>query len=292
MRLATFSAAGRTSWGVVAGDGIADAGAVLRDRLPDLKAAIAAAAEDAAAWDEVRRAAERAEVHPLDRVALLPPVGNPDKIVCVGLNYADHQAEMGKFPADAYPVLFLRVPSSQVGHGAPLVRPRLSEKFDYEGELAVIIGRRGRHIAEADALSHVAGYACYMDGSVRDFQAHTTQYTAGKNFVGSGGFGPWMVTADEIPDPHALHLTTRLNGQVLQDADTALMIHRIPKVIAYISQWTELLPGDVISSGTPGGVGASRKPPIFMRPGDTVEVEISGIGTLRHPVVAEAEAGA
>lgn len=285
MKLATFRVDGRTSYGVVTGEEVADAGAALAAELPDLKAVIAAQA-----WQRVRAAAEQAPRLALAAVTLLPPVQNPDKIVCVGLNYADHQAEMGKFPADAYPVLFLRVPSSQVGHGSPLIRPRLSEKFDYEGELAVIIGRAGRHIAEADALSHVAGYSCYNDGSVRDFQMHTTQYTAGKNFVASGGFGPWMVTADEIPDPHALHVTTRLNGQVLQDADTSLMIHRIPKVIAYVSSWTELLPGDVISSGTPGGVGVSRKPPIFMRDGDIAEVEIAGVGTLRNPVRDEAGA--
>ncbi len=289
MKLATFmtggTADGRESYGLVTDGGIADCGARLAASLPDLKAVIAAGA-----YDRVRAAADSAPRLALDAVTLLPPIRNPDKIVCVGLNYADHQAEMNKFPADAWPVLFLRVPSSQVGHGSPLVRPRLSEKFDYEGELAVIIGRRGRHVAEADALSHVAGYSIYNDGSVRDFQAHTTQYTAGKNFTGSGGFGPWMVTADEIPDPHALHLTTRLNGEVLQDADTSLMIHRIPKVIAYLSSWTELLPGDVISSGTPGGVGASRKPPVFMRAGDVAEVEIGGIGTLRNPVVAEADA--
>ncbi|MFC3228714.1 fumarylacetoacetate hydrolase family protein [Marinibaculum pumilum] len=282
MKLATFAIQDRTSYGIVTGGQVADCGAALAAALPDLKAVIAAGA-----FDRVAAAAADAPKLPLDGVTLLPPIGNPDKIVCVGLNYADHQAEMGKFPADAYPVLFLRVPSSQVGHGSPLVCPKLSERFDYEGELAVIIGKPGRHIAEAEALSHVAGYSIYNDGSVRDFQQHTTQYTPGKNFKASGGFGPWMVTADEIPDPHALHLTTRLNGEVLQDADTSLMIHKIPKVIAYISQWAELLPGDVISSGTPGGVGASRKPPVWMRPGDVAEIEVTGIGTLSNPVVAE-----
>ena len=165
-----------------------------------------------------------------------------------------------------------------------MVRPKVSERFDYEGELAVIIGTGGRHIAEADSLKHVAGYACYNEGSVRDWQMHTSQYLAGKTFAGTGAFGPWMVTADEVPDPAALTLETRLNGQ---DTATDLMITPVPRLIAYISTILPLLPGDVIVSGTPGGVGSKRNPPLWLKPGDTVEVEISGIGVLRNPVVAE-----
>jgi 2-keto-4-pentenoate hydratase/2-oxohepta-3-ene-1,7-dioic acid hydratase in catechol pathway len=224
--------------------------------------------------------------HRLTDIILDPVIPNPDKIVCVGLNYRDHAAETGRTVTEQ-PVLFARFAGSQVGHGQPLVRPAVSKEFDYEGELAVIIGTAGRHIRAADALEHVAGYSVYNDGSVRDWQRHTSQFLPGKTFAGTGGFGPYLVTVDEVPDPTKLRRTTCLNGQVVQDTTTNLLVTPIPALIAYISAILPLLPGDVIVSGTPGGVGAKRVPPLWMKPGDTVEVEVSGIGTLINPVIAE-----
>jgi len=186
-----------------------------------------------------------------------------------------------------HPVLFVRFANSLVGHGQPMVCPAASERFDFEGELAVIIGRRARHVTAAAAHEYVAGYSCFNDGSVRDFQRHSGQFTPGKNFVASGAFGPWMVTADEAPDAKEMTLETRLNGKVVQHESTGQLHFDIATLIAYISIWTELVPGDVIATGTPGGVGAGRKPPLWMRPGDTVEVEISGLGCLSNPIVAE-----
>lgn len=276
MKLCSFATNGRASWGLVTDGGIVDLGqrglaATLRDFLaqgdPAPAAALAGEKPDFA-FDAVRHD---------------PVIPNPDKIICVGLNYHDHIQETGR-EETPNPVLFARYAGSQIGHGQPLIKPLESDMFDYEGELAVIIGKEGRRISEADALSHVAGYACYNDGSVRDWQKHTHQFMPGKTFAGTGGFGPWMVTADEIPDPSALHLQTRLNGQVVQDTDLTLLIASIPRLIAYCSTILPLLPGDVIVSGTPGGVGARRNPPLWMRDGDVCEVEISGIGTLSNPV--------
>jgi 2-keto-4-pentenoate hydratase/2-oxohepta-3-ene-1,7-dioic acid hydratase in catechol pathway len=230
-------------------------------------------------------AAEPAD-YAFDAVVHAPVIPNPDKIICVGLNYHAHVLETGR-ETTANPVLFSRYSGSQIGHKQPLVKPLESDEFDYEGELAVIIGREGRRIPESEALDHVAGYACYNDASVRDWQKHTHQFMPGKTFAGTGAFGPWMVTADEIPDPARLHLTTRVNAQVVQDADVSLLITSIPRLIAYCSTILPLLPGDVIVSGTPGGVGARRTPPLWMKDGDICEVEISGIGVLSNTVMAE-----
>lgn len=282
MKLVTFEAGGKVSWGVVAGDGIVDVGAKLGAKYPDLKAVIAADAQG-----EVAAAAKGAKADwKLAGVTLLPPIGNPDKILCVGVNYDEHRVETGRQKSDN-PVIFTRFADTQVGHGQPLVKPRSSDRFDYEGELALVIGRPGRHIPEATALAHVAAYACYNDGSVRDWQRHTHQFTPGKNFPGTGGFGPWLVTADEVPDPFKLTLTTRLNGEEVQKATTDMMIFNIPQLIAYISGFTHLRAGDLIITGTPGGVGDRRTPPLYMKPGDTVEVEISGVGLLRNGIVTE-----
>ena len=280
MRFCSFIHNGQPSWGLVTDEGIVDLGArgiapTLRDflALGELKAASALAGEKADfAFDAVEHA---------------PVIPNPDKIICVGLNYHDHIQETGR-EETPNPVLFARYSGSQIGHSQALLRPRESEQFDYEGELAVIIGKEGRRISEADALAHVAGYACYNDGSVRDWQKHTHQFMPGKTFASTGAFGPWMVTADEIPDPASLHLQTRLNGKVVQDTDLTLLIASVPRLIAYCSTILPLLPGDVIVSGTPGGVGARRNPPLWMRDGDVCEVEISGIGTLSNPVRDEA----
>ena len=282
MKLVSFKAAGRTSYGIVRDDRVIDLGAHYGERWPTLRALLAADALDEAE----RLAAELPAELELATLILAPIIPDPDKIICVGLNYRDHVAETGRTET-ANPALFARFAGSQVGHLQPMIRPKVSDRFDYEGELAVIIGRGGRHIAAGNALHHVAGYACYNEGSVRDWQAHTSQFLAGKTFAGTGAFGPVMVTADDIPDPAVLTLETRLNGKVVQHTTTDLMITPIPQLIAYISTILPLVPGDVIVSGTPGGVGSKRTPPLWMQPGDTVEVEISGIGILRNPVIAE-----
>lgn len=223
---------------------------------------------------------------PLDGARFAPPVPRPGAIWCVGLNYEDHRIETGKAKAD-YPTLFTRFPVCLAGHGEALLRPRVSEKLDYEGEFAVVIGKPGRHIPEDRALDHVAGYSCFDDASVRDYQAHSTQFGPGKNFYRTGGFGPWIVSPDEIPDPQALSIETRLNGEVVQQSHTSRMSYPVRELIAYLSRITPLLPGDVIATGTPSGVGVARKPPLYLKPGDLVEVEIERVGTLRNPVEAE-----
>ncbi len=283
MKLVSFVSAGRAGYGVVKDGGVVDLGRRLGGRWPTLRALIAA---DSLA-EAARAARDNAPDFPLEGLELAPVIPDPDKIVCVGLNYREHVEETGRTVTEK-PLLFARFAGSQVGHLRPMVKPKVSDEFDYEGELAVVIGKGGRHISVERALDHVAGYACYNDGSIRDWQRHTSQYLPGKNFAGSGAFGPWLVTTDEIPDPTRLTLETRLNGQVVQHATTDLMITPVPEQIAYISTILPLLSGDVIVSGTPGGVGARRKPPLFMRPGDVAEVEITGIGVLRNPIVAEA----
>ena len=215
----------------------------------------------------------------------MPPVLRPQKIICVGINYRSRPEEYGKAEEPPYPSLFYRNTRAQVGHGGVLLRPPESEQFDYEGEIALIIGRGGRRIAEADALAHIAGYACFNEGSVRDWMRHG-QYnvTAGKNFEASGSFGPWMTTADEIADPHAMRLTTRVNGAVVQNDTTASMMFPFETLIAYISTFTTLDPGDVVVTGTPAGSGAKQVPPRWLRAGDVLEIEVSGVGTLRNTV--------
>jgi 2-keto-4-pentenoate hydratase/2-oxohepta-3-ene-1,7-dioic acid hydratase in catechol pathway len=284
MKLTSFTTAGRASYGIVADGGIVDLGARFPE-LPTLRDFIAA--EGVAQIGTLINAASDVA---LEDVAFDPVIPHPDKIICVGLNYHDHVAETGR-TVTANPALFARFAGSQIGHGQPLVKPLESDELDYEGELAVVIGRAGRRIPEAEALAHVAGYACYNDGSVRDWQRHTSQFMPGKTFAGTGAFGPWLVTSDEIPDPSVLTLTTRLNGQVVQQTDLDLMITSVPALVAYCSTILPLLPGDVIVSGTPGGVGAKRTPPLWMRPGDIAEVEITGIGVLRNPIVDEADLG-
>lgn len=204
------------------------------------------------------------------------------KILCVGVNYRPHIEEMGR-EVPTRPVVFIRFPDSLVAHDEPVIRPRISEQFDFEGELAVVIGREGRCIRRDEALEHVGGYCCFLDGSVRDWQRHTSQFTAGKNFECSGAIGP-VVPAADVPDPGALELTTRVNGVVMQQGRVADLVFDVPYLIEYISTFTRLRPGDVIATGTPGGVGAARTPPVWLRDGDIVEVSIDGIGTLRNAV--------
>ena len=280
MKLVSFRKDGKASYGAIdADDVIADFGAVAGAPV-DLKAAIADGAL-------ARLAAEAKPAVPLADVELLPPIPNPGKIFCVGHNYESHRQETGRAKV-SHPSIFLRFADTLTPHGGPILRPVQSENLDYEGEMAVIIGKGGRRIAEADALSHVAGYAAFNEGSVRDWQWHTQQFTPGKNFPQTGGFGPWLVTSDELPDPSTTSVTTRLNGQVVQSQPTADMLFTVPVIIAYLSAFTTLSPGDVICSGTRGGVGAKREPPLWMKPGDVVEVDIPGVGLLQNTIVQEA----
>ena len=281
MKLVTFTQSGKQSYGFVDNDTITDIGQMLASTHPDLKSLIG---DDYAKL--ISSSADTAPRVALSDVQLLPPITNPEKIICVGLNYESHRKETGR-PEVEFPTLFTRFANSQIGDGEAMWRPAESTSFDYEGELAVIIGSGGWKIPEDKALEHVAGYSCYNDGSVRDWQRHTSQFTPGKNFRHTGPFGPWLVTTDEIPDPSTLTLTTRLNGEVMQHATTDLLIFTIPVLINYISRFTRLEPGDVIVSGTPGGVGFKRDPQVFMKPGDVVEVEISKIGILKNPIEAE-----
>jgi 2-keto-4-pentenoate hydratase/2-oxohepta-3-ene-1,7-dioic acid hydratase in catechol pathway len=225
----------------------------------------------------------------LNAVRILPPVPKPPKIICVGLNYDDHLEEMG-LQKPVYVEIFGRFATSLIAHGEPIRRPRESSALDYEAELAVVIGRRGRRIHRDSALDHVAGYSLFNDATIRDFQFRTPQWTMGKNFDATGAFGPWLVTSDAVPPgAHGLRIQGRLNGRVMQDARTDQLIFSVPALIEMISVAMSLEPGDVIVTGTPAGVGAGRKPPVFMKPGDVFEVEIEGIGVLSNPVQDERE---
>jgi len=281
MKLASFKIGNSSTWGVIESEEAIDVGALLRDRYPDLKSAIAADALPA-----VRDAIGGARRYPTADIVWLPVIPNPEKILCIGLNYETHRKETGRSEVE-HPTVFGRFANSQTGHLTDIIRPKLSHDLDYEGELAVIIGRPGRHIARAEAWNHIAGYACYNEGSVRDFQRHTHQFTPGKNFPGTGAFGPWMMTPDELGDVGPLRLQTRLNGEIVQDATIDQMIFDIPRQIEYCSSFTRLEPGDVIATGTPGGVGSRRTPPLWLKPGDIVEVEIDRLGVLRNGVADE-----
>lgn len=284
MRFAMYEVNGRPGIAVPDGDalrGYASGHALYPGDLDSLLAAGA----DLAGVDKLLRAAPVVAKEGLRR---LPPLRRPGKILCVGLNYAAHSREAGFEPPD-YPTLFARFSTSLVGHEAPIVQPRVSAELDYEGELAVVIGRAGRNIPKARALDHVAGYALFNDASIRDFQRKTPQWTVGKNFDGTGPFGPHLVTPDELPPGcKGLRLQTRLNGQVMQEASTSDMLFDVETLIATLSVVMTLEPGDVIVTGTPPGVGHARKPPVFMKPGDVCEVEAEGLGVLRNTVAAEA----
>ena len=279
MKLASYLHQNAAGYGVVEGGGIVDLTRRIGARYPDLRTLIAHDGLDAAR----KAAAGQAPDARLSEVKLLPTIPNPGKIFCIGLNYEDHRKETKRDKTEE-PAVFVRFPESQVGHDQPILRPRESAKLDFEGEIAIVIGKAGRRIAEKDAWDYVAGYSCYNDGSVRDWQWATTQWTAGKNFAATGGFGPWMVTADEIAPGATLSLVTRLNGQEMQRTTTELLVHSMPKLIAHISCWVPFAPGDVIVTGTPAGVGARRDPPVWMKPGDVVEVEVSQVGTLRNTI--------
>jgi 2-keto-4-pentenoate hydratase/2-oxohepta-3-ene-1,7-dioic acid hydratase in catechol pathway len=278
MKLATFKTAQGASYGIVTDKGIVDLKRFIGNQFPDLKSLIAGNG-----FAEAARHLSATPDYQASDIIWLPVILNPDKIVCVGLNYQEHVVETGRENTEQ-PAIFLRLAESQVGHKQPIIRPRESTHLDYEAEIAVIIGKAGRRIKQTDAWNHIAGYSCYNDGSVRDWQRHTVQWTAGKNFAYTGGFGPWMVTADDIPSNSKMTLSCRLNGERMQHATTEQMIFKIPKIIEYVSTWTTLLPGDVLVTGTPGGVGARRNPPVWMKPGDKVEVEIDRVGILENTI--------
>jgi 2-keto-4-pentenoate hydratase/2-oxohepta-3-ene-1,7-dioic acid hydratase in catechol pathway len=283
MKLASFDTDGQPSWGIIEGDYVVDLGVVLAARCADLRSAL-----EVRAYEEMRHAAPGAPRRRSTDVTWLPPVSNPDKIICIGLNYEEHRKETGRSEA-AFPTVFTRFTNSQTGHLRNVPLTHLSTQLDYEGELAVVIGARGRYIDRAKAAEYIAGYACYNDITVRDWQRHTHQFTPGKNFPGTGAFGPWLVTPDEVGDLSALRLQTRVNGEVMQSARLGQMIFDIARLIEYCSAFTQLEPGDVIVTGTPGGVGAQRKPPAWLKPGDVTEVEIDRVGLLRNTVVAEVQ---
>ena len=280
MKLASYLDGTTPAFGAIVGDNAIPLSGRLRCGAATLREALAA---DAVA--EMRDiAASGTGARPLAGLRWLPLIPNPGKILCVGINYRSHAAEMGR-ELPPQPSVFARLADTLVAADGEMVRPHVSEHFDFEGELAVIIGRPCRYVSVERALDHVAGYTCFVDGSVRDFQKHSV--TAGKNFPATGPLGPWLVTADEIPDPQRLTLTTRLNGLQVQHSGTDQMIYPVAQIVSYISRFTPLAAGDVIATGTPDGVGHGRTPPLWMRAGDRLEVEISDIGTLRTRVVDE-----
>lgn len=286
MRFVSFTAPQGATWGVVTARGVA-AAAGLGGGLPATLQGVveACVAAPGIAGDLAARAAA-APVAPLEGLALLPVMPAPRKIVCLGVNYHDHAKEGGNTVAE-YPALFLRCATSLLAHGAPLRVPAVSSKLDFEAELALVIGRPARHVGEAQALEHVFGYACFNDATLRDYQRKTTQWTIGKNFDATGGFGPCLVTADELPPGAAgLHIESRLNGRVMQSATTSDMVFGVARTIALLSEAMTLETGDVIVMGTPAGVGYARTPPVWMQAGDTIEIEIEGVGVLRNPVTA------
>ncbi len=283
MRYLSFKTGGRDSYGAITDKGIVDLGKRFKDRYPTLKALITAGLPQ-----EVVAAAQGPADLAESDIEYLPTIPDATNLWCLALNYVEHHNEVesaGRVQElPKQPALFMRSMDSVVGHGQNLLHPGVSEQFDYEGELGVIIGKAGRNVSEADALKYVAGYTIVNDGSVRDWQFHTKQLTPGKNFYRSGSVGPWMVTADEIADPHNLRIRTTLNGNVLQDGTSADMVHRINKFISYLSTITMLHPGDILATGTPSGVGFSRKPPIWMKVGDVCEISIDQVGVLRNRV--------
>jgi 2-keto-4-pentenoate hydratase/2-oxohepta-3-ene-1,7-dioic acid hydratase in catechol pathway len=282
MKFLSFDIEGRASYGFLRGDDIVDLGRRLGDHASNLKALIATGQMQALACEYANAKAD----HRLADVRLLPVIPQPAVIACVGHNYEEHRVETQRDPTE-HPSIFFRHPESLQGSGDTLVRPRESTQLDYEGELAVVIGKAGRRIAEADAWAHVAGVSCFNDGSVRDFQHHTRQFGPGKNFAKTAGFGPFLVTLDELPEDRTVELWTRVNDVVVQHATTDQMIFPVPALIAYVSTFMTLNPGDVIVTGTPGGVGVKRNPPLWLKPNDRVEVEISSVGLLHNTVIQE-----
>lgn len=278
MQFVSYRKGETDSFGLVKGDGVVDLG--VKGPFANLRAAI-----EAGALEEIgAKAQQAAPDYKLSEVTYLPTIPDPQHIFCAGRNYKDHVEEMGhELPKNLS--LFIKANSTLVGHKGKMICPKASTNLDFEGEISLVIGKPCRHVSEADALNYVAGYTIMVDGSVRDFQKHST--TAGKNFLGTGPLGPVMTTADEIPDPSKLHVTTRLNGEVVQDAGADLLIFDIPFIISYLSKITPLQPGDIVATGSPAGAGAGRTPPLWMKAGDKLEVEVSQVGTLAVDIVDE-----
>ncbi len=281
MRLASFITDGAAAYGALTTTGTHLCNLASAEK-PDLRAALRIEGVDGL---RARAAAARHDIA-VETVRWLPPIPQPGKVLCVGINYAAHGAEAGHGAAP-FPSLFARFPDSLVGHGESIQVPRKSPQLDFEAELAMVIGRGGRHLQPDEALAALAGYTCFADNSVRDYQKHNAQVTPGKNFHASGGWGPWLVTTDEVPDVTRLEVVGRLNGREMQRDSVSHLIYSVAKIIAYVSEFTPLLPGDVIATGTPAGVGFLRKPPVFMAAGDVLEVEVGPLGTLRLPVINE-----
>jgi 2-keto-4-pentenoate hydratase/2-oxohepta-3-ene-1,7-dioic acid hydratase in catechol pathway len=280
MKLASYIVDGAEAYGLVKDDGVITMNTRFGGHAASLREALAGNL-----LPQIKEAAANASPdHKLSEITFLPVITNPERIACAGINYRSHASETGR-EIPKQPSMFLRLTDTLLGHEGEMIRPKISTQFDFEGELAVVIGKGGRYIPKERALEHVAGYTCFVDGSVRDYQKFSV--TSGKNFPATGPLGPWIVTTDEIPDPSRLTLTTRLNGQEVQKSGTDLLIYSVPQIIAFCSDFTPLSPGDVIATGTPDGVGHRRNPPLWMKSGDVLEVEISGIGTLRNRVVDE-----
>jgi 2-keto-4-pentenoate hydratase/2-oxohepta-3-ene-1,7-dioic acid hydratase in catechol pathway len=280
MKLASYIADGKECYGVVTGDGVITMNERFGGHAASLKEAIAGGL-----LPQIKEAASNGQAdRKLSEIKFLPLIPNPEKILCVGINYKSHAAEHGT-EAPKLPNIFTKFVNTLEAHEGEMLRPKVSTSFDFEGELALVIGKGGRHIKAADALKHVAGYTCFCDGSVRDFTKYSL--VASKNFPRSSPLGPWLVTADEIPDPTKLTLVTRLNGKEMQRSGTDMLIHSIPAIIEFCSVFTPLSPGDIIATGTPDGIGAKQNPPVWMKAGDVLEIEISSIGTLRNKIVDE-----
>ncbi len=280
MKLASYIADGKEAYGVVTGDGVITMNERFGGHAASLREALAGGL-----LPRIKEAAAQAQPdHKLSDIKFLPVIPNPEKILCVGINYKSHAAEHGT-EAPKLPNIFTKFVNTLEAHDGEMLRPKVSTSFDFEGELALVIGKGGRHIKAADALKHVAGYTCFCDGSVRDFTKYSL--VASKNFLRSSPLGPWMVTSDEIPDPTKLTLVTRLNGKEMQRSGTDMLIHSIPAIIEFCSVFTPLSPGDIIATGTPDGIGAKQNPPVWMKAGDVLEIEISSIGTLRNKIADE-----
>ena len=291
MKIAGFEADGGLRLGIVEGDQVIDLQAVDPKVPADLGAALAANNDDLKALGDIARRAPASARRPLKGLKFGLPVARPGKILCLGLNYLEHVKEGSQRDnIPKFPTIFMRCLTSMVPHEQPIVRPKASEQLDYEAEMMLIVGKRAKHLTLANATSCVAGYSCSNEGSVREFQRKTTQWDMGKNFDRTGGFGPWMVTADELPDGgKGLKIESRLNGTVMQSDNTANMMFPVPDMLVYVTQGITLEPGDIIFTGTPSGVGHARKPnPIWMKDGDVCEIEVEGIGTLRNPIKDEA----
>ena len=289
MKIVGFESAKEMRLGVVEGDSVIDLQAVEPSLPGDLAEVLKSTNGDLKPLADLARRAPAAARRPLKDLKFALPVARPGKIICLGLNYLEHVKEgPQRDNIPKFPTIFMRCTTSLAPHLAPLIRPKISETFDYEAELVAIIGRRAKHMTAANAASCIAGWSCFNEGSIREFQRRTTQWDMGKNFDRTGGFGPWMVSAGELPEAgKGLKIESRLNGQVMQSDNTENMMFPVAETIAYITQGITLEPGDLLVTGTPSGVGHARKPPVWMKAGDTIEVEIEGIGILRNPIEDE-----